>query len=160
MKTLLITTGSNRVTEVLSASKDVELNILDLSALEGWSKTSFLQQLKEKVDCFKPQLLISWRCPHIIPESIFSIPEYGSYNLHPSLLPKYKGMNPWEKMYAAQETEGGVTLHRLSTDVDGGEILLQRAFTLSGNLQSDRRQSDKTAAEIISIYMLGLINQK
>lgn len=160
MKVLLITTSSNSVAEALSASADAELNILDLSASEEWSKKSFLQQLNETMNSFIPQMLITWRCPYIIPESIYSIPEYGSYNLHPSLLPKYKGLNPWEEMYAAHETEGGVTLHRLSADVDGGEILLQRAFTLSGNLQSDRWQSDKTAAEIISIYMLGLINQK
>lgn len=151
MKTVLLTTLPNRVATDLQNISDVELHILEITK-EDNKKESLLKTFR---GC-SPEILLTYRCPYIVPEEILSMPSLGAYNIHPSLLPKYKGLNPWEEMYATHETKGGVTLHRLSTDVDAGEILIQRAFILCRNLQSDREQSDKIAAEIIRTYILGL----
>lgn len=49
-------------------------------------------------------------------------------NLHPSLLPRHKGLNGIEKSYADAHEEGGVSVHYVSSELDGGEIILQKSL--------------------------------
>jgi phosphoribosylglycinamide formyltransferase-1 len=53
-------------------------------------------------------------------------------NLHPSLLPRHKGLHAIEKSYADPFPEGGVTIHRVSSELDGGEIILQKKLHKTG----------------------------
>lgn len=62
-----------------------------------------------------------------LPESILSIPPLGAINLHPSLLPKYRGASPIQQAVAQGETETGVTILYVSKEMDAGDILLQEA---------------------------------
>lgn len=50
-----------------------------------------------------------------------------SINLHPSLLPLFKGAKAIEKSFESDEKEGGVSVHWVSSELDGGEIILQKA---------------------------------
>lgn len=61
----------------------------------------------------------------ILPREVFSIPRLGSFNLHASLLPKYRGAAPinWAIIHGEKET--GVTTFFLQEKVDTGEVLLQ-----------------------------------
>ncbi|NOR54759.1 MAG: phosphoribosylglycinamide formyltransferase [Sulfurovum sp.] len=47
-------------------------------------------------------------------------------NLHPSLLPRHKGLKAIEKSYEDDFEEGGVSIHKVSSELDGGEIILQK----------------------------------
>ena len=47
-------------------------------------------------------------------------------NLHPSLLPRHKGLHAIERSYADPHAEGGVSIHWVSSELDGGEIILQK----------------------------------
>jgi phosphoribosylglycinamide formyltransferase-1 len=47
-------------------------------------------------------------------------------NLHPSLLPRHKGLNAIEKSYEDAYDEGGVSVHYVSSELDGGEVILQK----------------------------------
>jgi len=47
-------------------------------------------------------------------------------NLHPSLLPRHKGLNAIEKSYEDEHFEGGVSVHYVSSELDGGEVLVQK----------------------------------
>ncbi len=49
-------------------------------------------------------------------------------NLHPSLLPRHKGLKAIEKSYADEHDEGGVSVHHVSSELDGGEIILQKSL--------------------------------
>lgn len=49
-------------------------------------------------------------------------------NLHPSLLPLFKGANAIKESYEAEVKEAGVSVHFVSEELDGGEIILQEAF--------------------------------
>ncbi len=50
-------------------------------------------------------------------------------NLHPSLLPLYKGSKAIERSYEGKETDAGVSVHYVSSELDGGEMILQKSFT-------------------------------
>jgi phosphoribosylglycinamide formyltransferase-1 len=47
-------------------------------------------------------------------------------NLHPSLLPRHKGLNAIEKSYEDEHEEGGVSVHYVSSELDGGKVILQK----------------------------------
>lgn len=55
-----------------------------------------------------------------------------SINLHPSLLPRHKGLNAIEKSYEDKYEYGGVSVHYVSSELDGGEVILQKRVSKSG----------------------------
>jgi methionyl-tRNA formyltransferase len=61
-----------------------------------------------------------------IPPSVLDIPEHGAINLHPSLLPKYRGSSPIQWALANGDTVTGVTILYVSEKMDAGDIILQR----------------------------------
>lgn len=80
----------------------------------------FVNQMKElKPDLF---VVVAFR---ILPKEIFEIPKYGSFNLHASLLPKYRGAAPIQWALINGETETGLTTFKLAEKVDTGNIYLQ-----------------------------------
>jgi methionyl-tRNA formyltransferase len=61
----------------------------------------------------------------MLPKALWSIPKYGTFNLHSSLLPDYRGAAPINWVIANGETKTGVTTFFINEDIDTGEILLQ-----------------------------------
>ncbi len=55
-----------------------------------------------------------------------------SINLHPSLLPRHKGLKAIEKSYEDEHTHGGVSVHYVSSELDGGEVILQKEVSKKG----------------------------
>lgn len=78
-------------------------------------------------------------------------------NLHPSLLPRHKGLNAIEKSYADEHDEGGVSVHYVSEALDGGEILVQKSIAKEGlsfehyNMHIRKIEKDALSEAIIHI---------
>lgn len=51
-----------------------------------------------------------------------------SINLHPSLLPRHKGLNGIQKSYSDENIDGGVSVHMVNSELDGGEVILQKSI--------------------------------
>lgn len=68
-----------------------------------------------------------------IPDEIINAFPNGIINIHPSLLPKYKGPSPVQYALLNGETTTGVTLIKLDSEIDHGPILSQKPYTLQGN---------------------------
>jgi len=68
----------------------------------------------------------------IIPQAILDIPKHGTINVHPSLLPKYRGPSPMQAAIANQDTQTGVSIMLLDAQIDHGPILAQETIKLSG----------------------------
>ncbi len=68
--------------------------------------------------------------PRILPRAVWSLPRYGCLNVHPSLLPVYRGPAPlfWQFRDAIKAT--GVTLHRVDDEIDGGAVVAQHRQAL------------------------------
>jgi methionyl-tRNA formyltransferase len=62
----------------------------------------------------------------IIPKNILDLPKYGALNVHPSLLPKYRGPSPIESQILADEKEIGVTIMQMDEKMDHGPIVAAR----------------------------------
>ena len=66
----------------------------------------------------------------ILPREVFTIPKSGSFNLHASLLPRYRGAAPIQWAIINGETETGVTTFALEDKVDTGNIFIQKKLTI------------------------------
>ena len=67
----------------------------------------------------------------ILPREVFSIPKHGSFNLHGSLLPKYRGAAPIQWAIINGDKETGITTFALEDKVDTGKFFLQKKITIS-----------------------------
>jgi len=74
------------------------------------------------------QIVVAFR---MLPEVIWNMPEHGTYNLHGSLLPQFRGAAPihWAVMTGAEET--GVTSFKLKHEIDTGDLLFQESTRIS-----------------------------
>ncbi|MBN1466540.1 methionyl-tRNA formyltransferase [candidate division KSB1 bacterium] len=70
----------------------------------------------------------------ILPPAVFRLPAKGTFNLHASLLPKYRGAAPINWALINGEKESGVTTFYIDEKVDTGEILLQRSLPLTDDM--------------------------
>lgn len=69
---------------------------------------------------------------HLIPKDIIEIFNGNLYNLHPSLLPQYRNVSPVQYALAMGESATGITLFRISTGIDNGEIISQAKEVIEG----------------------------
>lgn len=65
-----------------------------------------------------------------IPRDVYSAPRYGSINIHPSLLPKYRGRSPTQWVLKNGEKKTGLTCHVISEGIDEGDIVSQAEVSL------------------------------
>lgn len=69
----------------------------------------------------------------MLPDAVWKLPEYGTFNLHASLLPEYRGAAPINWAIINGETKTGVTTFFIDDKIDTGEIILQEETTISPN---------------------------
>jgi methionyl-tRNA formyltransferase len=105
-----------------------------------------------------PELVVVAAFGQILPSEIIRGPQRGCINLHPSLLPKYRGAAPINWALIRGEETTGVTIMRMDEGVDSGEILLQEATPIGaeetfGELH-DRLARMGTELLLISLAMM------
>ena len=72
--------------------------------------------------------------PKRIPDNMLAVPKYGFFNLHPSLLPAYRGPHPLFWTFREGLSQSGVTLHHVDSGLDTGDIALQQVIELANGL--------------------------
>lgn len=113
------------ISEVKQYALDNNLNVLQPVKLKD-------EALINEIKNLNPDLIIvvAFR---ILPPVIFNIPKFGSFNLHGSLLPKYRGAAPINWAIINGDKETGVTTFFLKEKVDTGNIILQEKLEIGGN---------------------------
>lgn len=74
---------------------------------------------------------------------IIELPKVGTINCHPSLLPRYRGPNPYMRVIMNGEKETGITLHLMDESLDTGPILLQKKIDILQGFKGDTGESLK-----------------
>lgn len=77
-----------------------------------------------------PDLFLVASYGKIVPENIIDLPKYKTLNIHPSLLPKYRGPSPLQEQILHDEKNVGVTIMLMDKEVDHGPIIKQEAVTI------------------------------
>ena len=89
-----------------------------------------------------PDCLVVASYGQIIPKNILDIPHSGAFNIHPSLLPKYRGPSPAPATLLNGETEAGVSIMLMDEEMDHGPILAQKKIKINETI---------TAPELLNI---------
>jgi len=79
----------------------------------------------DALDTLAPDLICVACFPRLLPKRWLDRPQFGCFNLHPSLLPAYRGRDPLVDQLIAGEKRTGVTLHFIDEGVDTGDIVSQ-----------------------------------
>ena len=102
-----------------------EMNI-DISSPSRISKV-IIDEIKE----LKPDIIISAYYRKIFPKELINIAKLGIVNIHPSLLPNYRGPVPTAWAILNGENEFGITIHQVDSGIDTGDILVQKKYNIS-----------------------------
>ncbi|MEI7346503.1 bifunctional UDP-4-amino-4-deoxy-L-arabinose formyltransferase/UDP-glucuronic acid oxidase ArnA [Dickeya chrysanthemi] len=84
----------------------------------------------ERIAAMSPDVIFSFYYRHLLSDAILQSATHGAYNLHGSLLPRYRGRAPLNWALVNGETETGVTLHRMVTRADAGNIVAQQRVAI------------------------------
>lgn len=93
---------------------------------ENLKSTDFLEQLQQWAPDL--QIVVAFR---MLPKAVWALPRLGTFNLHASLLPQYRGAAPINWAIINGETETGVTTFFIDEKIDTGAILLYKKMNIS-----------------------------
>ncbi len=87
------------------------------------------KEFQKQIEDLQPdmQIVVAYR---MMPECIYSIPKYGTFNLHTSLLPQYRGAAPINRAIMNGEKQSGMTTFLLNEKTDCGKIILQQKIDI------------------------------
>jgi len=155
--------GRSRSTVVPSPVKVVALEEgLDVFQPESPRSEEFVAQIRQ----LRPDLSIVVAYGHLLPRALVELPTDGTWNIHASLLPRWRGAAPIQAAILHGDSESGVTIMRMVQRMDAGPCLLQRAVTLSDAVTGGEltvRLSELGAQaliEALTLQTLGELNER
>lgn len=102
------------------------LNIYDIKA-----KSINSEQFKKELLKLNPDILLVGSWSEKLKKETINLPKLAAINCHPSLLPKYRGPNPYARVIMNGEAQSGITLHLIDENYDSGPILMQKTVKIS-----------------------------
>ncbi len=110
--------------ESLAFTHDIPL----IRTASDWSACA--EQLRR----YLPDVIFVSCFSHRLPEEICAIPTRGCINLHPSLLPAYRGPDPVFWQFRDGDDDFGISLHHVSPELDAGPVLAQRRVSMADGI--------------------------
>lgn len=117
-----------KLSESAVKKKAIELGITTILQPKSLKDEDFVQQIA----AMQPDIIVVIAFK-ILPKSVYSLSKLGSFNIHGSLLPKYRGAAPIQWAIIRGEKVTGVTSFLLADVVDTGNIIGQRSFAIDEN---------------------------
>ena len=117
--------GTPQPTDVGEAALRLGITVLKPPKLDS--------SVREIVSALKPDLLVSFAYGRIFGPKFLSLFPLGGINIHPSLLPKYRGPTPIQAAILNRDKVTGITIQRLAQEMDSGDILAAEQLQLTGN---------------------------
>jgi len=119
------------------------------------SREDYDQRLMQIVDSQQPDILVLAGFMRILTPEFTQHYEGRMLNIHPSLLPKYRGLHTHRRALEAKDSKHGVTVHFVTSELDGGPAIIQASVPIS---QYDTEQSlaTKVLAQEHKIYPLAI----
>jgi methionyl-tRNA formyltransferase len=88
---------------------------------------------RDALRALEPDIMIVVAYGLILPQSILDIPKYGCWNVHASLLPRWRGAAPIQRAIEAGDTETGVCLMQMEKGLDTGPVLLSQSLAIGAH---------------------------
>ena len=117
----------------LARAKKANIPTVVIEHLNYENREEFDNALLQSLQKYNPDLIVLAGFMRIL-TPVFIKPYLGKLiNIHPSLLPKYPGLNTHQKVIANKDTEHGVTVHFVDENLDGGPICAQSTMKVESN---------------------------
>jgi methionyl-tRNA formyltransferase len=139
----------------------LEATLRGIPVLQPESLKSALS--REAMRALKPDLLVVVAYGLILPQSILDIPAYGGWNVHASLLPRWRGAAPIQRAIEAGDSDTGVCLMLMERGLDTGPVLLTQRLSIgehdTGGQMHDRlaELGAQTLADGLGLLRAGLL---
>ena len=126
-----------RVTVVISDREDAfalerarrqNITAIFVNPRDFVSRRQFDKQLSTELDRLQPDLIVLAGFMRILSANFVNRYPNRIMNIHPSLLPNYKGLNTHQRVLQAREHRHGATVHFVSPELDSGSIIVQKGF--------------------------------
>ena len=139
----------------LQRAKDagIDTRVLDHKAFEG--REAFDAALIEVIDEFKPQLVVLAGFMRILSAEFVRHYQGRLLNIHPSLLPKYKGLHAHQRALEAGDGEHGCSVHFVTEELDGGPLVVQAGIPVESD-DSPHSLAQRVHAQEHRIYPLAV----
>ena len=103
---------------------DVAVEVIDHTLFEA--REAFDTRLLETINKYAPDLVVMAGFMRILTPVVTD--NIRAINIHPSLLPLFKGANAIEQSFVSSEKQGGISVHWVTSELDGGKVIAQMAF--------------------------------
>ncbi|MCD9468167.1 phosphoribosylglycinamide formyltransferase [Photobacterium iliopiscarium] len=125
---------NSRIAAVISNKADAyglqraqlaNIEAVSIAATNYANRQDYDQVLIEKIDAYQPDVIVLAGFMRILSADFVNHYQGRMLNIHPSLLPKYTGLNTHQRAIDAGDTEHGTSVHFVTEELDGGPIILQ-----------------------------------
>ena len=118
---------------VLDRARELGVETFAFCAKDYASKADYEAEIVKRLDAKKVDLVCLAGYMRIVGETLLNAYEGKIINIHPSLLPAFRGAHAVEQAVAYGVKVYGITIHWVNSDLDGGKIIAQRAFPYEGS---------------------------
>jgi len=134
-------------TEVRREAINLQLPVIEID--------SFKDEAIKELESLRPDLFVVASFGLIIPKWALEIPSIGPINIHPSLLPKYRGPSPIQWTLLNGDGETGITIMRINEKMDAGNILYQETMVVESgdNALTLSERLSKRSAEMLPGFL-------
>lgn len=120
----LIPTEVGHFTQIWNEARDDGIVILTPEHIKA--------EEREQIAALHPDIFVCFAYGHILGPKFFSLFKYGGINLHPSLLPKYRGATPVNQAILNLDKETGFSVQKMALGIDEGDVISEEKVTLTG----------------------------
>jgi len=153
--TCAITNNPNAAGIAKAHAAEIAVEVCDHTLFE--TRESYDAVLVQAIQKYNPDLVVLCGFMRILTPVFTS--QIRSINLHPSLLPAFKGARAIERSYESDEQICGVSVHWVSNELDGGTLILQKSFTKNANdtLEEFSAKIRKIEHEILPLSVIEVL---
>lgn len=144
--------------------KSVVEEIAAKNNIKVFSPEKFEEKTLDEIKKQNPDMIIVAAYGKILPEDLLKIPKFGALNVHPSLLPKFRGPSPVQNALLEGVTETGTTIMLIDKGMDTGDIISQKKVLVEPQetypelLEKMARVSSELLLETIDLWVGKKIN--
>ena len=147
IRLLLVSTLQNQV-KTNGSADGKRYSLLTMAILNNvehfWCDNINGEDSLRTIRAFSPDLIVVANFSQVLRAQLLEIPSMGCVNVHPSLLPKYRGPSPIYWVLKNKESVTGVTIHYIDERIDSGDIILQKQIPIDGR-DNERTLESKCA---------------
>ncbi|WP_133469512.1 phosphoribosylglycinamide formyltransferase [Paraglaciecola marina] len=137
----------------LTRAKNADIPAVFIDHKEFASREEYDNEMMERIDQYSPDLIVLAGFMRILTANFVEHYQGKMLNIHPSLLPKYKGLDTHQRAIDAGDDEHGASVHFVTAELDGGPVVLQSKVPIFAS-QDAEELADRVQQQERQMYPL------